>query len=300
MQEFKDGLIGLAVGDAMGIALVDISREELLKNPVTDMKDGGKYKVEKGSWSIPTELTLGLRKALENHTHIDTITIMHRLVEADNGVYSIKPGKFSIGKTTKKAIEKFKLGIDPEKCGSINQNENGSGALSMMYPIAYFAYENKLKETEVYELVKSVVSLTHKHEINVIGCYIYTLYLLFLLRGKDKYASLSMLQCCDFSVFKEDYLSLYDRVLKTSLKDISINNLKTDGYVVSSVEASLYVLLNSENYAQSILGAINLGGNTNTISSMVGCMAGILYGSNTIPESWYKNLKGKNILDKFM
>lgn len=298
MQEYKDGLIGLAVGDAMGIALVDISREELLIQPVTDMIDGGKHGIQKGTWSTPTELTMGMHNALKRAKHIDTITIMHRLVEVDNGVYSISKGTTTLGKTTKKAIEKFKLGIDPEKCGSINFNENGSGALTMMYPVAYFAYKNKLKEEEIYEVVKSITSLTHKHEINIIGCYIYTLYLLFLLRGKDKYAALSMLQCCDFSSFNEEYLSLYDRILKKSLKDVSIDNIKTDGYIVSTIEAAFYVLLNSENYAQSILGAINLGGKTNTVSSIVGCMAGILYKLENIPVNWLKNLKGTDILEK--
>ena len=170
----------------------------------------------------------------------------------------------------------------------------------MMYPIAYYAYKNKLQEKEIYELVKEFTCITHNHEINIIGCYIYTMYLVFLLRGKDKYASLSMLQCVDFSFFKTEYLQLYYRILKTSLKEVNIDNIRTDGFIVYIVEAAFYVLLNSENYSQSILGAINLGGKTNIVSSMVGCMASILYGEDDIPDNWVAQLRGKDILDKFM
>ena len=126
------------------------------------------------------------------------------------------------------------------------------------------------------------------------------MYLVFLLRGKDKYASLSMLQCCDFSFFKTEYLQLYYRILKTSLKEVNIDNIRTDGFIVYIVEVSLYVLLNSNNYIQSVLGAINLGGKTNIVSSLVGCMAAILYGEDDIPDSWVQQLRGKDILDKFM
>ena len=68
----------------------------------------------------------------------------------------------------------------------------------------------------------------------------------------------------------------------------------------TSQETALYVLLNSENYSQSILGAINLGGKTNIVSSLVGCMASILYGEDDIPDNWLMQLRGKDILDKFI
>ncbi len=300
MQKFKDGLIGLAIGDAMGLPVINMSRDILLTNPITEMVGGGEYNCLKGTWSIPTELTLAVRESLEKHGYLDKQSIMHRLIDVDNDVYAIEKDTFSLGNTTKKAIEKNKSGSDLDSCGNIDLNENGSGALLMMYPVAYYAYQNKLKETDVYELVKDITSITHNHEINIIGCYIYTMYLLFLLRGKDKYASLSMLQCCDFSYFEEEYLDLYSRILKTSLKDISIDNIVTNGYIVSSLESALYVLLNSENYSQSILGAINLGGKTNITSSLVGCMAGIIYTENDIPDDWLRSLRGKDILDKFM
>lgn len=293
MHEFREGLLGLAVGDALGIPLVNKSREELLHNPVTGM-------IGNGSFGLPTEVTLAVKESLDKHGHLTKESIMNRLYDVSCGVYSISREKTTLGKITLRALERYRDGLDIDKCGIIDLNENGSGALIMMYPIAYYAYKNKLQEKEIYELVKEFTCITHNHEINIIGCYIYTMYLVFLLRGKDKYASLSMLQCVDFSFFKTEYLQLYYRILKTSLKEVNIDNIRTDGFIVYIVEAAFYVLLNSENYSQSILGAINLGGKTNIVSSMVGCMASILYGEDDIPDNWVAQLRGKDILDKFM
>lgn len=300
MHEFRKGLLGLAVGDALGIPLVNKDRSELLSNPVTGMISGGEYDLPTGSWGLPTEITLAIKESLDKHGHLTKESIMNRLYDVSRGVYSIRKDVFTLGKITQRAVDRYRDGMDIDKCGIIDLNENGSGALLMMYPIAFYAYENKLQEKEIYELVKGVTELTHNHEINLIGCYIYTMYLVFLLRGKDKYASLSMLQCCDFSFFKTEYLQLYYRILKTSLKEVNIDNIRTDGFIVYIVEVSLYVLLNSNNYTQSVLGAINLGGKTNIVSSLVGCMAAILYGEDDIPDSWVQQLRGKDILDKFM
>lgn len=293
MHEFREGLLGLAVGDALGIPLVNKSREELLQKPVIGM-------IGNGSFGLPTEVTLAVKESLDKHGHLTKESIMNRLYDVSCGVYSVSREKTTLGKITLRALERYRDGLDIDKCGIIDLNENGSGALIMMYPIAYYAYKNKLQEKEIYELVKEFTGITHNHEINIIGCYIYTMYLVFLLRGKDKYASLSMLQCVDFSFFKTEYLQLYYRILKTSLKEVNIDNIRTDGFIVYIVEAAFYVLLNSENYSQSILGAINLGGKTNIVSSMVGCMASILYGEDDIPDNWVAQLRGKDILDKFM
>lgn len=294
MHEFEEGLFGLAIGDALGLPLNGMTRDQLLKNPVTCMING---KHEKGTWSNATALTLAVIASL-NKGSLKEEELLDNFVKAQRGEYSINHEELEFGKTTTSALDNYLNGHDSSRCGGIDLNDNGSGAIIRMFPIACLAYMDKLKEEEILDLVRTSVSVTHAHEINILGCYIYTLYLIFLLRGKDKHASLSMIQCCDYSMFKEEYVELYSRILKGSLKEMSIDNIKTNGYIVSSLEASLYVLLNSENYSQAILGAINLGGEVSTVSSLVGCMAGIAYGMDSIPEKWITNLKGKNILQK--
>ena len=58
MIESKAGIIGFAVGDAMGVPLEFCMREKKKKNPTTEMKGYGSHDVPKGSWSDDTSMTL--------------------------------------------------------------------------------------------------------------------------------------------------------------------------------------------------------------------------------------------------
>lgn len=48
MIDSKDGIIGLAIGDATGVPLEFCTREELMVNPITEMLGYGSHDVPKG------------------------------------------------------------------------------------------------------------------------------------------------------------------------------------------------------------------------------------------------------------
>ena len=52
MIDSKNGVIGLAVGDAMGVPLEFCIREKLQKNITTEMLGYGSHNVPKGTWSV--------------------------------------------------------------------------------------------------------------------------------------------------------------------------------------------------------------------------------------------------------
>ena len=51
-------MIGHAVADALGVPVEFASREELRRDPVTDMRGYGTYSVPAGSWSDDTSMAL--------------------------------------------------------------------------------------------------------------------------------------------------------------------------------------------------------------------------------------------------
>ena len=59
----------------------------------------------------------------------------------------------------------------------------------------------------------------------------------------------------------------------------------------------MWVLLNARNYKEAIIGAINLGQDTDTIGAITGSMAGIIYGYNDIPREWLDKLVKKEYLE---
>ena len=60
-----NGMMGLVVADALGVPVEFMSREELRRNPVTDMRGFGTYNLPAGSWSDDSSMTLCTMDSLE-------------------------------------------------------------------------------------------------------------------------------------------------------------------------------------------------------------------------------------------
>ena len=188
MSKVVDAVIGHAIGDAMGVPTEFCIREKLLSNPVTEMIGYGSHPVPEGTWSDDTSMSIAtIDSIINNNGDINLKDIMM------NFYYWLKETKytphgevFDAGRTCIKAVINFSKGVGVDKCGLDDIYSNGNGSLMRIYPIALYAYYNKLKEKEIIDLVNKVSSLTHAHEVSKLGCYIYVRYILYLLDGIDK------------------------------------------------------------------------------------------------------------------
>ena len=290
--KYIDGLMGFVVGDAMGVPVEFLSREELLKKPVTKMIGYGTHNQPEGTWSDDTSMMIATIDSINAKNGIDYEDIALKFAAFKNHAqYTPYHEVFDIGNTCARAIDRFEENHDdPITCGLTDINSNGNGSLMRILPIAYYAVAKHLKDNEVLELVRNISSITHAHEISIMGCYIYTRYAMFLINGKDKYSAYSMTKCVDYTMFSEETVACYDRLLKEDISKLKINDIKSTGYVVDSLEACIWVLLQSENYKDAIIGAINLGNDTDTIAAITGGLAGILYGIDYIPKEWLEKI----------
>ena len=282
----------------MGVPVEFCMREKLLEHPVTSMRGYGSHPVPEGTWSDDTSMEIATIDSIINQKKLDYKDIMM------NFYYWLKDAKytphgevFDAGRTCNQSIINFSKGYELEECGQKDISSNGNGSLMRILPIAYYCYYKKLKEEQIYEVVKKVSSLTHAHEISVLGCYIYINYILFLLNGKDKFSAYNMVKLIDYSKFSNETLDVYSRILKDDIKRFNITDIKSSGYVVDTLEASMWVVLNAKDYREAIIGAINLGQDTDTIGAIAGSMAGIVYGYDSIPNKWLEKLVKREYLE---
>lgn len=290
----RDGIIGLAVGDALGVPAEFKSRYELSRYPIVDMIGDGTYNMPVGTWSDDTSMTLATIHSIIETGTIDTNDIASKFLKwFRNAEYTATNECFDIGRTTLQALAKFELQLDDaSNCGGSNEYDNGNGSLMRILPIAYYIYYNGITDNqEIYNLVKQVSSITHAHEISVLGCYIYVRYILLLLDGKDKIQAYKELKDIDYNMFSDYSLSKYNRFLKDNIQDADEDNISSSGYVVSTLEATMWLFLNSNDYNTTILKAVNLGEDTDTVAACVGGLLGIYYGIESIKDSWKQNLK---------
>ena len=64
------------------------------------------------------------------------------------------------------------------------------------------------------------------------------------------------------------------------------SEIDSGGYVVHTLTASLWCLLNTSSYEECVLKAVNLGRDTDTTGCVAGGLAGIVYGASAIPQKW--------------
>jgi ADP-ribosyl-[dinitrogen reductase] hydrolase len=82
------------------------------------------------------------------------------------------------------------------------------------------------------------------------------------------------------------------------IKDLPEDEIESGGYVIHTLEASIWCLLNSVSFEEAVLKAVNLGGDTDTTGIATGGLAGIDYGLPAIPEHWTKTIAREEEIQK--
>jgi len=304
MSIVKDSLYGFIVGDAMGVPIEFEDREKLINKPVTSMLGYGSHDVEAGVYSDDTSMTLAtMDSIIKQNGIINYNDIADKFCNwVNNNEYTATNKIFDIGMTTKYALIKyFNNKIDATMCGGTNINENGNGSLMRMLPIALYCFYKNIKgDNEIFTLVKNSSSITHAHDISILGCYTYVRYVISLLETKNKISSYNFIKKLDYSMFIEEVKLEYSRILFSDISTLNINDINSSGYVVDTLEAVFWIILNCSSYNESIIGAINLGGDTDTIGAITGSIAGILYGYDNISKRWISKLKNKDYIDEII
>ena len=292
MRKLKDAIIGLAVGDAMGVPLEFKSREELQDNPTTEMKGYGSHNVPRGTWSDDTSMTLALIDAINQTGEIVPEDIANNFVKwIENGEFTADGKVFDVGRTCLMAIRNYESNIaKPEECGEDGEFSNGNGSLMRISSLIFYCYAKNMNKEEIYECVKTVSSITHKHEISVMGCYIYVLFGIELLKNNNLLEVYKIIQNEDYHLFSQNCKSKYDRIIQREIYSCSMDEIRSTGYVVDTLEATLWCLMNTDCFDDAVIKAINLGDDTDTVGACVGALAGICYGEESINVDWKREL----------
>ena len=77
---WKDGVMGVIVGDALGCPVQFRTREEIARDPVTGMRGYGTFNMPEGSWTDDSSLTLALLESIRRTGGIDLKDIMDNFV----------------------------------------------------------------------------------------------------------------------------------------------------------------------------------------------------------------------------
>jgi len=296
----KDVLWGVAIGDAIGVPVEFLSRSEMKKNPLTGMSGYGTHEQPPGTWSDDSSLTFCLAEMLCGE--YDLKNLAKRFVNWKEYAYWTPHGEvFDIGITTSSAIYRLATGTPPVLAGDGGEGSNGNGSLMRILPLLFYIRNKKVEER--FLITKDISSLTHSHIRSVISCFIYLEIALEIIKGSDKLdAYLKTCSAVSTFLLKTDIctrteLEVFRRILSGDIAELKEEEIHSSGYVIHTLEATLWSVLKTDTYTEAVLKAVNLGSDTDTTGAVAGGLAGLIYGWQNIPDDWVAAMVKKNEID---
>ncbi len=292
----KGVLFGVAVGDALGVPVEFKERNEIALHPVTGMQGYGTHNQPPGTWSDDSSLTFCLAEMLCKK--FDLQDLANRFINWREYAYWTAHNQvFDIGIATSAAIHNLSRGTTPVLAGGNTEDSNGNGSLMRILPLVFYLKNKRVHER--FKYISDVSSLTHRHIRSVIACFIYCEYALQILEGVGTMEAYTNMQKIVHQFLQEEpicseyEINKFHHLLENPIHQFQEEEIYSTGYVLHTLEAAFWCILNTGNYKDAVLKAVNLGKDTDTTGAVTGGLAGILYGCETIPVDWINVLARK-------
>jgi poly(ADP-ribose) glycohydrolase ARH3 len=284
---FRGALLGVAVGDALGAPFEgargvhpgDLQRLEEEPGPLIYTDD--------------TAMTIGMAESLVERrgfdgAHMAAVFARNFAAEPWRGYGAAPPQVFRL-------IERG-VPWDQASRGLFGGSGSfGNGAAMRVAPAALLAFRDL---EQVAWLARQTAVITHAHELGLEGAVVQASAVALLLqhppdRPLSDRAFLDMLRG---QVQTPVYLEKLERVqalLPDGAREEVIAQLGNGIEAYKAVPAALYALLrHAGSFAEVVAYAISLGGDTDTIASMAGALAGAHLGEEAIPRVWRERVEG--------
>jgi len=299
---WADILFGVAVGDALGVPVEFKSRDYLDENSVTEMTGYGTHFQPPGTWSDDSSLTFCLAEAIFEGYSLER-TAKKFISWKNEGYWAAHGEVFDIGTATSSSISRLEQIINSgeiKKLSELKNNseewENGNGSLMRVLPLLIVIKDLDIRTQ--FEIVRENSALTHRHIRAAMACMIYLKVAELIVDGSNQFSAyyemksqiVGLWDDIEFPGIERNHFS---RIIDENIIDLSRGRIRSDGYVIHSLEASFWSFLTTNNYESAVLTAVNLGGDTDTTGAITGGLAGLYYGATNIKKSWIEMISRK-------
>lgn len=247
-------LVGFAIGDAMGATTEFMTTNQIRETygKVTEIMGGGWLHLKPGQVTDDTQMTLVVYRAMR-----DTVGRPDRTLEE-----------------ICRGFKAWAASNPPDIGGACRRAIYGTKSLK---PRAWIWHNKRRQE-----------ATKHKDLGNggLMRC------LVPLLAGDLRLAKAQ--SYLTHSVDTHDtYIELYYGALQDAflgLRPVYPKHMEPTGHVINTERNAEYWCYATASFEDAIIGAVNDGGDADTISALTGGLAGAFYGFNAIPERWVQAL----------
>ncbi|WP_241300803.1 ADP-ribosylglycohydrolase family protein [Burkholderia stabilis] len=298
LSRLRGGLLGLLVGDALGVPYEFHDAASIPPPAAIDMTPPHGFErahdgVPPGTWSDDGAQALALLDALLHDRDLNLDTFAGNLQDwFHRGAFTPDGRVFDVGLQTQRAFHALAAGKAPAVAGPDGERDNGNGSLMRCFPVVMVA----ASRDEAIRLACKQSVVTHGHVRSQLCCALYCLTALGIVEGQSAPDAVRAAE--------DDLLARYERTndeieLKVVL-DGRFDAPQGSGYVVDSFWSSIHCLLSTGSYEDCVKRAIALGNDTDTTAAIAGSLAGALYGEPALPERWIATLRGKEKVEGWL
>lgn len=291
VQRLEGGLIGLLVGDALGVPYEFHGRQDIPAPEDVEFRPPRGFRrahpgVPAGTWSDDGAQALVLLNSLLECDRFDPDHFAAGLVAwHDRGFMAVDGLVFDVGLQTRTAIEALKRGVPAGEAGGAGEWDNGNGSLMRVLPLALW-HRGSDEELVADALAQS--SVTHGHARARVCCALYCLWARRILDGAgDPWAEALAAIRAAFTAGSPERVELETQILPSRA-------IRGSGYVVDSLRAARWAN-GLKSYEGAVKAAIALGDDTDTTACIAGGIAGLRLGVDAIPARWRGALRGSEI-----
>lgn len=297
-QRVAGGLVGLLVGDALGVPYEFNAPEKLPPAAALEYTPPPDFRrshagITPGTWSDDGAQALCLLASLLECNRFDPDDFSQRLVRwNEEGYLAVDDYVFDIGITTSAALNALQTGVPPLQAGPAGPYDNGNGALMRVLPLALW---HTGSDQELVRDAQFQSCVTHGHLRSQVCCALYCLWARQILAGNTEPWEAAT------ATLRQLYSSQEDatRELEWSIRPDDPPSGNGTGYVVDCLN-TVREVLSAGSYEEIVRAAIRKGHDTDTTACVAGGIAGLRDGLDAIPERWRIELRGQELYEPLL
>jgi len=295
-NQAKCGILGLLVGDALGVPYEFTKPEDLprVEHIEYDPPWGFEraHNVPPGTWSDDGSQALCVLEALLDTLNADVsfpdVVGQKLLAWRNEGHLAVDRKVFDIGNTTNAALNRLAAGVPALEAGMVGDRYKANGSLMRALPTAFM---EDYTDDFILRAAMGQSKVTHAEIEPMLACGVYVLWAREVADGNPNAWE---------RAFDRAHEALPKGILSANLLVIKMwkGPCRGSGYVVDALHSAKAALDQGTDFESTVKRAILFGDDTDTTAAIAGGIAGIKY--QQIPERWLRGLRGKEILEPLL
>ncbi len=285
-QKFVNCILGVAVGDALGMPTEGMSREDIKRiyGEVRDFLPSPYGDLSSGEWTDDTEQMLVLAESILDTVYFSPEDFAERLKK-----WFLETGSRRIGPTSTRAISKLLSGVHWTRAGV---NSDTCGAAMRVAPIG-LVYHFSPNLVEKYAEISARV--THTGSAAIAGAVAVALGIAFnvLDFSKEEMVNEVVRRVESYDMLMADKIRYAYEISDRDL-EFAIEKLGNSISALDVVPMAFYCYFSEDSFENCLVKAVNAGGDTDSIAAVCGGIKGAE--GAEIPKRWVEKLKDSDKL----